>query len=78
MPEEYIDTYQAAEELGISRATLWKLLARYEMTSYRLPGNRRTLLKRSDVDKLREPIPLDRTRRGRPRKGGAQGRSHGK
>lgn len=58
MSEEYIDTYRAAEELGISRATLWRLITARGLTRYRAPGNRRVLLRRRDIEALREPVPI--------------------
>ena len=65
-PEGYIDLYDTAAELGISMATLWNLLKRYDIVRYRFPGKRRAVIKRSDLEQLRQPIPL-----GRPRGTGA-------
>ena len=75
MDEDYIDTYAAAEELGMSRATLWKLIKDRGIKRYRMPGNVRTLIRRSDLTALRQPILLDEStpRRGRPR-GTSQGK----
>ena len=68
MAEEFIDTYRAAEELGISRALLWRLIKERNIARYRVPGNVRTLVRRSDVEQLREPVRIDEApRRGRPR-----------
>lgn len=68
---EWIDLYQAADQLGVSQATMWNLLKRHEIDRYRMPGRRRTMIKRSDFDRLRQPIKLDAPQRGRPR-GGSQ------
>jgi len=75
MDEEYVDTYAAAEELGMSRATLWKLVKERGIKRYRMPGNVRTLIRKSDMATLRQPILLDEStpRRGRPR-GSGQGK----
>lgn len=62
MAEEYIDTYAAAEELGMSRATLWRLLREREIERFRVPGDRRALIRRRDLDTLRQPVPMRRRR----------------
>ncbi len=62
MAEEYIDTYAAAEELGMSRATLWRLLREREIERFRVPGDRRALIRRRDLDTLRRPVPMRRRR----------------
>ena len=58
MQDEYIDTYKAAEELRISRALLWKLLKARGITRYKMPGERRTLVRRRDLEGLRQPVPI--------------------
>ena len=55
MGEAFIDTYAAATELGISRPTLYRLMEQYGVKKYKVPGNRRTLIRRDDVDRLRQP-----------------------
>ncbi len=55
MSGNLIDTYAAAEELGISRPTLYRLIEQYGVKKYKLPGNRRTLLRRDDLERLRQP-----------------------
>lgn len=67
MDEEYVDTYRAAEELGISRATVWNLIRRYQIERFRFPGELRTVIRRRDLEKMRQPIPLGERSRGRPR-----------
>ena len=57
--EELIAVDEAAEELGVSRATVWNWIRRYELPTYRRPGERRTLLRRADVARLAEPMPAD-------------------
>ncbi len=68
--EEFIDTYAAAEEIGVSRATIWNLIRRHQVERFRLPGELRTVIRRSDLAKLRQPIPLGERVRGRPRGSG--------
>jgi excisionase family DNA binding protein len=58
LSEEYVSVDEAAVELGISRSTVWKWLRRHEIPTFRVLGDRRTLMRRSDVAKLREPIPI--------------------
>jgi len=67
MGEEYVDTYKAAEELGMSRATLWRLLKEREIERYRIPGDRRVLIRRGDLEALRQPVPI-RQRGGEAKK----------
>jgi len=56
---EFVDTYVAAEELGISRALLWRLLKQRGITRYKQPGERKTLVRRTDLVGLREPMPIE-------------------
>lgn len=63
--EEYLDTYEAATELGISRVTLLRLVKAFGVKRYKIPGKRRTLWKRSDLAVLRQPQPQDEMPRGK-------------
>jgi hypothetical protein len=46
--------------LGVSRATFWNLVRRYGVPKYRIPiRGKRVFFKRSDLDRLREPIRVD-------------------
>ena len=60
---QYVDLYEAAAELGVSIATVWNLLKRFDIVRYKLPGKRRTMIRRQDLAIMRQPIP----RAGRPR-----------
>ncbi len=55
MADEYIDTYDAAEAMGISRPTLYRLIEQFEIKKYKKPGNRRTLILRTDMARLQQP-----------------------
>lgn len=55
MPEEMIDTYDAAQELRISRPTLYRLMEQFGIKKYKIPGNRRTLIRRADMVRLGQP-----------------------
>lgn len=62
MSEELIDVYTAAEELGFSRMTLYRLMKQYGIKRYKIPGRRRMMLRRGDLDALREPREWDEAR----------------
>jgi excisionase family DNA binding protein len=57
MSDEYVSVDDAAAELGVSRATLWKWIKLRELETFRVLGDRRTLVRRADVARLREPVP---------------------
>jgi excisionase family DNA binding protein len=63
MSKDYLSVDEAAAELGMSRATLWKWLKRREVGTFRLLGDRRTLLRRVDVERLKEPIPIEEAKK---------------
>jgi len=54
----YVALDDAAKELGISRALLWRLVKQRGITRYKQPGERRTLVRRADLVGLREPVPI--------------------
>jgi excisionase family DNA binding protein len=59
MSEEYISVDAAAELLEVTRGTVWKWVKRFELPTFRILGERRTMLRRVDVERLREPMPID-------------------
>ena len=65
MDARFVAVDDAARALGVSRATVWNWIRRYGLETFRLPGERRTLLRREDVARLAEPVPAAavRTRR---------------
>ena len=65
MESEFVDTYAAAEDLGISRALLWRLLKQRGITRYKQPGERKTLVRRSDLVGLRDPVPIGERSEGK-------------
>ena len=54
---EYISADDAARELGVSRATFWRLMAARGVTRYKLPGERRSFIRRDDLERLGQPVP---------------------
>lgn len=63
MDSTYISVNDAADELDVSRATMWKWIKRQGMQTYRFMGNRKTFLKRDDLDQLRQPVPIGATKK---------------
>ena len=59
MSQDYLSVDQAAEELGVSRATIWKWIRRSETPTFRVLGDRRTMVRRTDVDAMRQPILIE-------------------
>jgi hypothetical protein len=72
--EGYLTILEGAGELGVSEATMWNLVKGHELDRFRFPGNRRTYIKREDLEKLRLPMKLETPQRGRPR-GSVQGKA---
>ena len=54
--EDYRDLYQAAQELGVSVKTLRKLIRWHGVPLYKLPGERRSMLRVADLAILRRPV----------------------
>jgi excisionase family DNA binding protein len=51
---------QAAEHLGVTRYTIQRLMRSGEIQAFVSPLDRRQrLLRREDVERLREPVPAD-------------------
>ena len=65
--EQWVDLYAAAEEMGVTRQTLYRLLDQFEVERFRRPGQRRVVIRRADLERLKEPIPVETPPRGRPR-----------
>ncbi len=64
--EEYRDLYQAAQELGVSVKTLRKLIRWHGVPLYKLPGERRSMLRAADLAILRRPVERTPRRWDRP------------
>jgi excisionase family DNA binding protein len=59
MDRTYITVNDAAAEVEVSRATMWKWIKRHALPTFRFMGDRKTYIQRSDLDKLREPVRVD-------------------
>lgn len=60
MSEDMLTLDQVEKEFGLKRSTLYRYVARGELTTYRIVGDRRAYVKREDVVKLREFRPSEK------------------
>ena len=61
--KDYLTMQEAAEVLGVTRFTISRLVRDGVLASYVSPLNRRQkLVKRADVEALREPVPVEPAR----------------
>ena len=74
-PDEWVDLYAAADELGVTRQTLYRMLDQFNVERFRRMGQRRAVIRRADLERMKEPIPIDAPRRGRPTLGQASKRA---
>ncbi len=58
--EEYLTIREAAEAIGVARATMFKLLKDHDVTRYQVAGSREIRIKRADLEALRKPVPRPR------------------
>jgi|GEM_PF-4255952 len=66
MPEDMLTLDQVEKEFGLKRSTLYRHVAKGELSTYRRVGDRRAYVKREDVVKLIEFKPSEkRTETGR-------------
>jgi excisionase family DNA binding protein len=57
--KDYLTVQEAAEVLGVTRFTVSRLVREGVLASYVSPLNRRQkLVKRDDIEALREPVPV--------------------
>jgi len=56
MEDEYLSVQEAAEDLGVSRFTVWRLIRDGELTAYQSSvDRRRKLVRRVEIDALKRP-----------------------
>ena len=56
MDDEYLTVQEAADNLGVSRFTVWRLIRDEELTAYQSSvDRRRKLVRRADVEALKQP-----------------------
>jgi excisionase family DNA binding protein len=58
--EEWIGAKEATALLGISRARLYQLIDEGKLTAYQTPAVRRFRFKRSEIEALARPRPVER------------------
>lgn len=61
--DEYVSVDDAASEFDVSRGTVWRWVRLHDLPTFRFFGERRTFLRRSDLARLREPIPVERAKK---------------
>ncbi len=60
MLDEFITLQQAADDLGVSRFTMWRLIRDGELLAYQAPSDRRRkLIRRVDLEVLKQPRALN-------------------
>jgi excisionase family DNA binding protein len=60
MPEDMLTLDQVEKEFGLKRSTLYRYVAKGELSTYRMVGDRRAYVKREDVVKLRGFRPSEK------------------
>jgi predicted DNA-binding transcriptional regulator AlpA len=60
MPEDMLTLDQVEKEYGLKRSTLYRHVAKGELSTHRRVGDRRAYVKREDVIKLREFRPSEK------------------
>lgn len=63
MAGNMLSVEEASAELGVSRATVWNWIRRNRITTFRVVGDRKTLIRREDVERMREPVPIEEPRK---------------
>lgn len=56
MSDEYITIDDAAKEKEKSRATMWVWIRRHDLPTYRFTGQRKTFIRREDMERFSEPV----------------------
>ena len=60
MADEYMTIGEAADELEVTRTTVWRRIKRGELEVFQSQTDQRErLVRRSDVEALKRPIPID-------------------
>jgi predicted DNA-binding transcriptional regulator AlpA len=58
--KDLVSADEARAILGVSRATLWNLVRRFQIPRYRIPiRGRRVFFSRFDLEKLKQPVRID-------------------
>ena len=60
MAEEFMTIGEVADELGVTRTTVWRRIKRGELEVFQSQADQRErLVRRTDVEALKQPIPID-------------------
>lgn len=61
MSDDFVTMKEAQDELGVSSYTIWRMVRDGELTAYQSSiDRRRKMIRRADLDALRELRPIDR------------------
>ncbi len=64
MTDEFVTMKEAQDELGVSNYTMWRMVRDGELTAYQSSlDRRRKMIRRADLDALRELRPIDRRKK---------------
>ncbi len=62
-PQDLLSAEDAQVHLGVGRGTFFSLIGRHKLPKYRIPARgRRVFYKRSDLDRLLQPVRVDQKR----------------
>lgn len=50
--QRYLTIEEAADRLGRSAPTVWRLIRQYRLQTYRRPLNRKSFVREADIDEL--------------------------
>jgi predicted DNA-binding protein (UPF0251 family) len=60
--QKYISINEAAASVPVARGTLWRWVKATNTPTFRVLGDRRTLIRVEDLERLREPAPAGGSR----------------
>ncbi len=60
MRDEFMTLHEAAEALGVSRATIWRRVQKGEIIAFQSHQDRRQrLVRREDIEAMMRPVEVD-------------------
>lgn len=63
MEVEFVSVDGMAEEFSVSRSTAWKWIRDRGIETFRFIGDRKTYVRKADLEALRQPIPIDQAKK---------------
>ncbi len=58
MADEWLTVDEAAKRLGLARRTIFHYVKTGKLQGYKAPAARQTVVRASDVDALKQPLPI--------------------